>query len=159
MLNTVWALLVPGALSVYNMIIVKTYFQTSVPGELLESAQIDGCSDARYFRTILLPLSKPVLAVVTLYYAVGHWNSYFSAFLYLNNRELYPLQVFLREILIVNSVDLEAITDPETMAVRQNLADLLKYSLILVATVPMLVVYPFVQKYFAKGVMLGSLKG
>ena len=100
-----------------------------------------------------------MLAVVTLYYAVGHWNSYFSAFLYLNNRELYPLQVFLREILIVNSVDLEAITDPETMAVRQNLADLLKYSLILVATVPMLIVYPFVQKYFAKGVMLGSLKG
>lgn len=158
-LNTIWAMILPGALSVYNMIITKTYLQNNLPAELLEAAQIDGCSDIRYFRHIALPLSAPVLAVITLFYAVGHWNAYFNAFLYLTDRGLYPLQIFLREILIVNSIDPSMIVDEELLAAKQGMADLLKYALIIVSTVPMLILYPFIQKYFVKGVMIGSIKG
>jgi len=108
---------------------------------------------------MVLPLSKAVIAVITLYYAVGHWNAYFDAFLYLNKKELFPLQLFLREILIMNSIDPGQIRDPELLADKQGLANLLKYSLIVVATVPILCLYPFVQKYFIQGVMIGSIKG
>jgi multiple sugar transport system permease protein/putative aldouronate transport system permease protein len=144
---------------VSNLIITRTFIQTSIPSELLEASQIDGCSDWLYFFKIVLPLSKAVLAVITLYYAVGHWNAYFSAFLYLNKKPLYPLQLFLREILVMNQLDTELIFDPEMEEAKQGLADLLKYSLIVVSTVPILCMYPFVQKYFEKGVMIGSLKG
>ena len=159
LIDTLWAMIIPGAISVWNMIIARTFIQSNIPGELLEAAEIDGCSDARYFFVMVLPLSKAVIAVIALYYAVGHWNAYFDALIYLNKRTLYPLQLFLREILVINTFDPKFIMDPEQMVKRQGLADLLKYSLIIVATVPMLIIYPFAQRYFIKGVMIGSLKG
>lgn len=159
LINTVWAMILPGALSVYNMIITRTFLQTNVPGELLEASQIDGCSDVRYFFSVVLPLSKAVIAVITLYYAVGHWNSYFSAFLYLSEQELYPLQIVLRDILLANTFDASLIVDEELAAAKQGLADLLKYSLMVVSSLPVIIMYPFVQKYFIKGVLIGSLKG
>lgn len=157
-INTIWAMLIPGALSVYNMILVRTYFSNSIPNELLEAAQIDGCSDVRYFFNIMLPLAKPIVAVVTLYYAVAHWNAYFNGMMYLNDQKLYPLQLVLRQILIANQIDLQDL-DVESMIARQGLADLLKYSLIVVSTAPIMCVYPFIQRYFIKGVMIGSVKG
>ena len=159
LINSRWALILPGAMSVYNMIIARTFIQNSIPNDLLEASQIDGCSDARYFFQIVLPLSKAIMAVLTLYYAVGHWNSYFNAFIYLSKRELYPLQIILREILIENSIDAEALMDEQMAAQKAGLADLLQYSLIVVSTAPILCIYPFVQKYFIKGVMIGSVKG
>ncbi|MDF2926697.1 MAG: sugar transporter permease [Paenibacillaceae bacterium] len=159
MLNTVWALLIPGAFSVYQMIIARTFIQSTIPHEMLEAAKVDGCSDARYFFQFVLPLSKAVIAVMTLQYAVGHWNSYFSAFIYLTDKNLYPLQVFLREILVMNQMNASDFTDPETASIMQGMADLLKYSLIVVATAPILLIYPFIQKYFVKGIMIGSVKG
>jgi len=159
MINTVWAMLIPGALAVYNMIITRTFIQSSIPDELLEAAKIDGCNDFKYLFNIILPLSKPVIAVITLFYAVDHWNSYFDAMLYLNKESLYPLQIILRDILILNTIDMNTIQDVELALLQQGLANLLKYSLIVVSTVPILCLYPFVQKYFIKGVMIGSIKG
>ena len=159
MLNTAWSILLPGALSVYNMLVVKTFMQTSIPPDLLEAAQIDGCSDTKYFFKILLPLSKASIAVISLFYAVGHWNSYFNALMYLNDRELIPLQLVLREILINNKMDADMVTDPALLEAKAGMADLLKYSLMVVSSVPILCIYPFVQKYFVKGVMVGSVKG
>lgn len=159
MLNTIWAMLIPGALSVYNMIIMRTFFQNTLAQELLDAAQIDGCSDYRFLFMIALPLSKAVLAVVVMYYGLGHWNAYFNAFLYLTDDNLYPLQIILRNILLANQFDPNMVLDEDAMAAKQGLADLMKYSLIVVATVPVLAVYPFVQKYFVKGVMIGSIKG
>lgn len=158
MLNTRWALLLPGALSVYNMIIARTAMQ-SLPDELLEAAYIDGCSDARYFARIVLPLSGATIAVLALYYAVGHWNSYFSAFMYLSDRSKYPLQIVLREILIMGQIAESDITDLDSAERIQGLSQLLKYALIVISSAPMMLIYPFVQKYFVKGVMIGSLKG
>lgn len=158
MLNTRWALLLPGALSVYNMIIARTAMQ-SLPDELLEAAYIDGCSDARYFVRIVLPLSGATIAVLALYYAVGHWNSYFSAFMYLSDRSKYPLQIVLREILIMGQIAESDITDLDSAERIQGLSQLLKYALIVISSAPMMLIYPFVQKYFVKGVMIGSLKG
>ena len=157
-INTIWAMLIPGALSVYNMILVRTFLISSIPASLLESAQIDGCSDAQYFFAILLPLSKAVIAVVTLFYAVAHWNSYFGAMIYLNNPDMYPLQIILRNILIANQINLAEIQDAASVAAKQGMADLLKHSLIVVSTAPILMIYPFLQKYFIKGIMLGSIK-
>ncbi len=159
LINTVFAMIIPGAISVWNLVITRTFLQTSVPHELLEASQIDGCSDVHYFFAILLPLSQPVIAVIALYYAVGHWNSYFNALMYLDKRALYPLQIFLREVLILNSIENDILYDEELAEARQGLADLLKYSLVVVSVAPMLVLYPFVQKFFVKGVMIGSLKG
>ena len=159
MLNTVWAMLIPGAISVYNMIVARTFIQSNIPAELSEAASIDGCSDFRYFFEILLPLSKAILAVLALFYAVGHWNSYFNAMIYLRDPSLFPLQIVLREILILNQIDPSMMLDPSQQERLEGMADLLKYSLIVVATVPIMCVYPFVQKYFIKGVMIGSLKG
>jgi multiple sugar transport system permease protein/putative aldouronate transport system permease protein len=157
--NTIWAMIIPGALSVYNMIVTRTFIMSNIPQELLEAAQIDGCSDAKYFFMIVLPLSKAIIAVITLFYAVGHWNAYFGALIYLNEPKLYPLQLILRTILVANRVNLSDIEDPEVIAAKQGLADLLKHSLIIVSTAPILALYPFVQKYFIKGVMIGSIKG
>ena len=156
--DTRWAMLLPGAISVYNMIIARTFIQ-NIPNELYEAASIDGCSDARYFFTMVIPLSVTLLSVLTLYYAVAHWNSYFDAFLYLTNRKLYPLQIVLREILIANSINANEVVDDLTMSAKQGMADLLKFSLIIVSCLPVLVLYPFVKKYFLKGVMIGALKG
>ena len=159
MINTVWALVLPGAISVYNMIVARSFIQSNIPNELLQAAQIDGCSDARYFFSMVLPLSKTVIAVITLFYAVTHWNAFFNAFLYLNDRSKYPLQIILKEILVSSKVDASMVLDEELMAAKQGLAELLKFSLIIVATAPILCVYPFIQKYFVKGVMIGSVKG
>ena len=158
-INTRWAMLLPGAISAYNLIVTRTFIQNTIPDELLEAAQIDGCSDIQFFFRFVLPLSKAVLAVITLFYAVGHWNAYFNAFLYLNKRSLYPLQIYLREILIMNSVDAEMVEDTELQQAMQGMADLLKYSLIVVSSAPILCAYPFLPRYFIKGVMIGSLKG
>jgi len=159
LLNTVWSMLLPGALGIWNMIITRTYFQTTIPDELLEASQLDGCTDFQFVWKIVLPLSGPIIAVITLFYAVGHWNSYFSALIYLKNQNLYPLQLVLRDILVQNEVDLNMLMDVQEQAKREGLRELLKYSLIVVASVPLLIVYPFVQKYFVKGIMIGSLKG
>jgi putative aldouronate transport system permease protein len=158
-LNSIWVMIIPGAISVYNMIVTRTYLQGNIPDELLEATQIDGCNDFKFFFQFVLPLSKVIIAVITMYYAVGHWNAYFNAFIYLSNKKLYPLQIFLREILIQSKIEIDDIVDPEMAIAMQGLADLLKYSLIVVATAPILCVYPFAQKYFVKGVMFGSLKG
>lgn len=159
MIDTIWAIVVPGAISVYNMIIARTYIQTSIPGEMLEAAQVDGCSDARYFFQMVLPLSKAMIAVIALYYAVGHWNGWFNAFIYLNDRGKYPLQLFLREILISNTIDPDQTMDPELLQKMRGMSDLLKYALIVVSSAPVMLLYPFAQKYFIQGVMIGSLKG
>ncbi|RXZ79947.1 carbohydrate ABC transporter permease [Paenibacillaceae bacterium] len=159
LLNSVWAMVLPGALSIWNVIIARTYFQTTIPDELLEAAQLDGCNDFKFVWKIVLPLSGPILAVISLYYAVGHWNQFFNALIYLRTQSLYPLQIILRDILIQNDVDAMMLTDVDQTAKREAMRSLLKFSLIVVSTIPLLVVYPFVQKYFVKGVMIGSLKG
>lgn len=158
LMNTRWAMVLPTAMAVYNMILMRTYFMSNFPDELLEAAQLDGCSDLYYLVRIVLPLSKPIIAVIALYYAVGHWNEYFNAFMYISDPKLQPLQIVLRSILIQNSVDSLTI-DLSNMVEREALKNLLKYSLIVVASVPVLVIYPFVQKFFVKGVMIGSIKG
>jgi len=157
-INTPWAMLLPGAISVYNMIVARTFIQQNISSELMDAAKIDGCNDVQIFSQIVLPLSKAIIAVLAMWYAVGHWNSYFNAFLYLNDKELYPLQIFLRELLVLGNVSSEMV-DAETIAQLQNLKYLLKYTTIVIATVPLFAIYPFVQKYFVKGVMIGSVKG
>ena len=159
LLNTIWSVVLPGAVAVYNLMVARSFIESNIPREMLEAAQVDGCSDFRYFWTFVMPLSKPVIAVITLFYAVGHWNAYFNAFLYLDDRNLFPLQLFLREILINNKVDAATVTDQAFLDAKQGLADLLKYSLIVVSTLPIMCLYPFIQKYFVKGVMIGSVKG
>lgn len=161
LLNTVWAIVLPGAVSTYNLLVARTFMNTSIPYEMQEAAMIDGASYIKFLLKIVLPLSAPIIGVLTLYYAVGHWNSYMNALLYLRDREKYPLQMVLREILIQNqytTADVAA-TDPEQMLYMEKLREGMKYSLIVVASVPMLVLYPFLQKFFVKGVMLGSVKG
>jgi multiple sugar transport system permease protein/putative aldouronate transport system permease protein len=157
--NTRWALIIPQALSVWNMIIAITYFRTSLPQELLEAAQLDGCSDIQYLWRIVLPLSAPIIAVLCLFYAVGHWNQYFTALIFLANKDLFPLQLILRDILVANTIDTTLLLDAKTMAAKAGLRDLLKFALIVVASVPVLMIYPFVQKYFVKGLMIGAIKG
>ena len=161
LLNTPWALWLPGLISVYNVIVMRTFFQTTIPKELLEAAQIDDCTNRRFLWSVVLPLSKTILAVMVLLYAIGHWNSYFNAMLYISDKQKWPLQIFLREILIANQIDMTSMTGSsvQEMMRRQELQTLLKYALIVVASVPVLVVYPFVQKHLVKGVMIGSVKG
>lgn len=153
------SVILPGLIVVYNLIIARTFIQTSIPGELLEASQIDGCDDAGYFFRIVLPLSKPILAVLALYYAVAHWNAYFNAFMYLNDRMKLPLQVFLREILVANQMTENMDIDVELLERKQGLAEVLKYALIIVSTAPILCLYPFLQRYFIQGAMIGSVKG
>lgn len=158
LLNTIWAIILPAAMSVYNMIVARTFIESNIPDELLEAAKIDGCNDCTFFFKVVLPLSKAVIAVLALWYAVSHWNSYFRAFLYLTDKNLYPLQIFLRDILVQNEVSAEMI-DPEMALQLRNTQQILKYSLIVVSTAPLFCIYPFVQKHFVKGVMVGSVKG
>jgi putative aldouronate transport system permease protein len=157
--GTMWALLLPGAVSVFNLIIMRTFFQNTIPTELQESAVMDGASNFRILFTIVLPLSMPVIAVIILYYAVGHWNSYFSALIYLSDRSQYPLQLFLRELLIMNQMQDMMSGDSESAAKQQMLGEALKYAVIIVSSVPVLLLYPFMQRYFVKGVMIGAIKG
>ena len=158
LLDSMWAVILPGCVSMSNIIIAKTFFSSSIPIELLEAAQLDGCSNRKYFFNIVIPLSQAIIAVLCLYYAVGYWNQYFSAMIYLKDREKYTLQLILREILIEAQAS-EAMTDDLEAAQLQEVSEVLKYAMIIVASVPMLVLYPFMQKYFVKGVMIGSLKG
>ncbi|WP_442951569.1 carbohydrate ABC transporter permease [Paenibacillus sp. GYB004] len=162
MLNTVWALVIPNAVAVYNLIICRTFFQMNIPRELQESAEIDGCSNTMLFIKIVLPLSAPIIAVMALYYGVAHWNSYFSAIIYLKDRSLYPLQLILREILVQNQMsDAMLMTgdDMEAMAKQARIADIIKYAVMIVSSLPIIIVYPFMQRFFMKGVLIGSVKG
>ena len=163
LLNSMWALIIPGAMGVYNMIVAKTFFSTNIPLELMEAAKLDGCGNTRFFFHIVLPLSGAITAILVLYYGQGHWNSYFSALLYINDREKWPLQLELRNILLLNTNTMtkEFITEEmrKEQARREALANMMKYSLIIISSIPMLIVYPFVQKHFVKGAMIGSVKG
>lgn len=159
MLDTRWAIILPSAMSAWNVLLMRTYFSNSIPEELYEAASIDGCSVWRQLANIVIPLSGPIVSVIALYCAVGIWNSYFDAFLYLSSKELFPLQVVLRNILILNQMDVTVTADLRDMASRQGMSNLLKYAVIVVSSVPLLCMYPFVQKYFVKGVMIGSVKG
>ena len=159
MLDTIWCMIIPGAMSAYNLIVARTFIQNSIPGELLEAAKMDGCSDVKYFLSIVVPLSKAVIAVLVLFYGVAHWNSYFNAMLYLHTKELYPLTLFLKEILMADQIDPSTVSDPELQAQLAQAAGVIKYALIVVTMIPIMLIYPFIQKYFVKGVMIGSIKG
>ena len=163
MLDTYWALILPGCLGVYNMIVARTFFQSNISEELYEAAEIDGCTQGQFFFKIALPLSGAITAILVLYYGVGHWNSYFSALIYISDPEKYPLQLVLRNILITNEAALsQAATSAAARAAlreKQELIDVMKYSLIIIISVPVLVLYPFIQNHFVKGVMIGSVKG
>lgn len=163
MINTMWALIIPGALSVYNMIVARTFFKTNIPGELLDAAKVDGCGNTRFFFHICLPLSGSIIAILVLYYGIGHWNSYFSALIYMTDRDKWPLQLVLRSILTQNSLAQQIpVTTQEALLEKQRLeqlAELMKYSIIVISSIPVMILYPFVQKHFVKGVTLGSVKG
>ena len=159
LINTRWAMIIPSAMSTYNMIIARTYMVNSIPDELYEAAQIDGCSPFKYLLKVVVPLCKPILAVLTLYYGIAKWNNYFDAMLYINDASLQPLTIVLREILIQNQIDPTMLTDASALAQLQGMTELLKYAVIVVASVPVLAIYPFVQKYFVKGVTIGAVKG
>ena len=159
MLDTIWCLIIPGAVGAYNLIVARTFIQNSIPLELLEAAKIDGCSDVKYLLKVVIPLSKAVIAVLVLFYGVGHWNAYFNAMIYLHTKDLFPLTLFLRQILLMEQIDPSTITDPELQAQMAKAAGVIKYALIVVSMVPVMLIYPFIQKYFVKGVMIGSIKG
>jgi putative aldouronate transport system permease protein len=154
-LDTPWALIIPGAISTWNLLILKTAFE-AVPVSLEEAARIDGANDFTILLRIIIPLSLPALAVITLFYAVGHWNAYFQALIYLRNRELFPLQLILREILIANSMD--SMTTGVSSGDVEPIGETIKYATIVVATLPILALYPFLQRYFVKGVLIGGVK-
>lgn len=158
MLDTVWALILPGAVNAWNIILARTFFR-QLPQSLRESAELDGASNWDYFIKIALPLSKPIIAVLSLYAFVGLWNSYFDAMIYLEDRKLAPLQIVLRSILIQNEVPPGMISSQQAMAELKKIAEMIKYSSIVVSSIPLLIMYPFFQKYFEKGVMIGSIKG
>lgn len=163
LLGTWWSLIIPGAISVFNMIVARTFFKTNISKELLEAARLDGCGNTRFFVHIALPLSSAIIAILVLYYGIGHWNSYFSALLYLNERELWPLQLVLRNILVLNSMStVQEVMSEAALAEKERLdalADMMKYSLIVVSSIPVLILYPFIQKHFVAGVTIGSVKG
>ena len=159
LLDTIWVMLLPGACSVYNIIVTKTFMENSIPEELLDASRIDGCNDFQTFTSVVLPLSMPIIAVMTLFYAIGHWNSYFDALLYLNDPGKFPLQMVLRELLLQNQVSSGMTSGSmSSIAERAQLAEQMKYGIIIVATLPMMAMFPFVIKRFKKGVMVGSIK-
>ncbi len=159
LINTTWAIVLPGAVSVYNAIVMRTFFINSIPLELQEAAQVDGCSNTRLLLRIVLPLSKPILAVMVLFYGVAHWNAFFGALIYITESDRYPLQLVLRSILIQNTASRDMLGEVDTLGNRVMLAETIKYALIIVSTLPMMVLYPFLQRFFEKGVMVGSVKG
>ena len=159
MYNSIWALLLPGCVSAWNLVIMRTYFQTSIPEEICESAYIDGCSNISTLLRIVLPLSIPIIAVMVIFYGVGHWNSYFSALLYLKDRDKYPLSLVLREILLQGMGQEKSGAEVVDSVADLLLFETLKYAVIIVSSVPMLILYPALQRYFVKGTMVGSLKG
>lgn len=161
LINTPWAMIIPGAVSIYNVIITRTYFINSIPISLQEAAELDGANTFQLLIKVVLPLSKPILAVIALYYAVGHWNDFYTALIYIYDKDLLPLQSFLRDILMSNKMsmsNLQGMSAAEVEA-KMQLSQTLKYSAIVVSTIPVLCIYPFIQKYFVKGIMIGSVKG
>lgn len=159
LLNTVWSELVSGAISAWNMIIMRNYFMTSIPEGIREAAKIDGCRNVGYLFRIAIRLSGPIIAVMVVFYGVGRWNDYFNAMIYISNRKLYPLQLFLREILIVNQLTAMQQTADSTMNQMILAAESVKYAAVIMASVPVLILYPFVQQYMLKGIMIGAVKG
>lgn len=158
--NTMWVFIIPFCVNVFYLIIARTFFETSLPSELYEAAAIDGCSHFKFFALVAMPLSKALLSVIGLYYLVGHWNDFFTALIYIRNNELQPLQIVLRDILLSNQVFASgAGVGGDAGGYAQRYADQIKYGVIIVSTLPILVLYPFLQKYFEKGVMIGSVKG
>lgn len=155
MVDTIWSMVIPGAVSTFNLIIMRTYFENSIPAELGESASLDGCSNFRFLLTIVLPLSTPILAVLVLYYAVGHWNQYFNALIYLRSNERISLQLALRSILLANQMS----SGGEGFGEMAKIGLTVKYSVIVVSSIPVIILYPFIQKYFVKGIMVGAVKG
>ncbi len=158
LLNSMWAIILPGAFSVWNMIIARTYYQ-GIPAELREAADVDGANELTYYFMILLPVCTPVITVLALWQFVGMWNSYFDAMIYLNDSAKQPLQLVLRSILIQNQPESGMISDMQSTAARAQLAELLKYATIIISSLPLLIMYPFFQKYFDSGIMVGSVKG
>ena len=161
LIDSMWVMIIPFSVNVYNLIITRTFFENSIPNELYEAAELDGCSHFRFFTTIVLPLSKAVVSVIFLYYMVAHWNDFFNALLYLNKDNMQPLQIVLRNILLSNQVFAQGAGSAGAGAgsYAQQFADQVKYGVIIVSTLPILCIYPFIQKYFEKGVMIGAVKG
>lgn len=160
LMDTIWAIVLPGSVSAYNVIVARTFFQQSVPEELFEAASMDGCSDFKFFMKIAIHLSTPIIAVLGLWFAIYFWNSYFSPMLYLKSDTKYPLQLILRKILLLSSVDFsQASIDPATYMRNKYLSEMLKYGTIVISSLPLMILYPFVQKYFVKGILIGSVKG
>lgn len=159
LIDTLWVMVIPNAMSVYNMIVTRTYFSSQIPQELREAADLDGCGTFRFLWSIVLPLSGPIIAVIALFYMVSHWNSYFHAMIYLTTRSRFPLQVVLRDLLIVNESYWLSSDVADAAIDFQSRAALMKYSLIVIASAPMMLLYPFVQRFFVKGVMIGAVKG
>lgn len=159
MTNTMWSMVLPLMIVPYNLIIARSFFESSLPEELREAAMLDGCTELQYFRKIVLPLSSAIIAIMILFYGVAQWNTYFNALLYIKDQALYPLQLVLRNILIENQVPADMIGDVAQAAIRAERAELIKYVSIIVSAAPLLILYPFVQKHFVKGVMVGSVKG
>ena len=157
MLNTVWALILPGAISTWNLMVTRTYLSTQIPKKLHEAAEIDGAGEYRTFLQIILPLAKPILIVITMFYASGHWNSWFSALIYLRDREMYPLQIIMREMLIEGET--YGVFDAEASTERAIMIVTFKYAVMAISILPLMILFPFIQKHFAKGVLVGSLKG
>lgn len=156
--NTRWVMILLGTVNIYNLIVARTFFEQTISDELLDASRVDGCGNARFFVSVALPLSSAIVAVITLYYAVEHWNNYFNALIFISDYDIMPLQIIARDILIANQrVDFSS--EIEDVVARQRYAELLKYGIVIVSSVPMLIAYPFVQKYFVKGVMIGAIKG
>lgn len=158
LLDTRWAMVIPGGYSVFNIVVMRTFFQNTIPDELLESAQMDGCPDHKFVTRVVLPLSGPIIAVQVLFYSLGHWNSFFSALIYLSSPSLLPLQIVLRNILLLGQVQ-EGVIDLHAEAEREWIVALMRYSLIVVSSLPFMLMYPFVQKFFVKGMLVGAIKG
>jgi putative aldouronate transport system permease protein len=159
MLDTFWAMIIPNALSVYYVLIARTFFLSSFPDELLEAVKIEGASDFRFVWSFVIPLSGPIIAVLGLFYALGHWNSYFHALIFMSSMRKFPLQILLKNILVDATTDFKGAYDFQDVIKREELRVLLRYALIVVASLPVLIIYPFVQRFFVKGVMIGSIKG
>ncbi|MDF2926902.1 MAG: sugar transporter permease [Paenibacillaceae bacterium] len=162
LVDTIWVMLLPGATSMWNIVLSRTFFQSNIPHELQEAAVMDGCSNWRLFFAIVLPLSAPIIAVMALFFGVAHWNSFFSALIYLSDRGKYPLQLILREILVQQQVASDMMSngsDMESMAAQARIAEVVKYAVIIVSTLPIIAVYPFLQRYFVQGIMVGAIKG
>jgi putative aldouronate transport system permease protein len=158
LINSPLVLIILGSFSVFNLIVTRTFFSSKIPYEFLEAASIDGCGNGRFFISIVLPLSKEILAVIALFYAVGHWNAYFNALIYINDQKFYPLQLFLRDLLLSAQAIAADTMDPEELNELRKLAESIKYGIIIVSSLPVMMLYPFLQKYFVKGVMVGAIK-